>query len=305
MLQAGVVSVLSALLWILARLPVPLQKLIGELAGRGYALGARRARSIIRANVLHVAEGLESHGLEPGDPDEFATRNLRTSARLLTETAVCWRGPEEAWRSMINRVVGDDALEALHAANSNPSRGVLLLSPHLGNWELLNMYLGAEFGLTVLYDPPKIRALDPLIRTARERTASTVLPIGPTGLKGLVQRLKAGGVVGLLPDQVPAQDAGVYVPFYGKQALTINLVHRLASRHKPRVFMVCAIRNPAGSFDIFFDEFTDAACGESEQAAAAAMNAVIERRVASAPEQYLWSYKRFKRPPPGEPDIYR
>ena len=292
----------------LARLPGGLRDGVSRLAGYGYASLAGRARSVIVANLRHTEEGLGNLGVDIGDPEQFARRNLRTSGLLLGETAVCWRGRPDAWRALIDSVRGDEALAVLRTAadpDSRTDKGVLLLSPHLGNWELLNMYLGAEFGLTVLYDRPRIDALEPLVRGARERSASTLLPIGPGGLRGLVQRLREGAVVGLLPDQVPARDAGVYVDFFGKQALTINFVHRLASRHQPRVFLVCAIRNAVGRFDICFDELTEAACGESAEVAARAMNAVIERRIASAPEQYQWSYKRFKRPAQGQPDIYR
>lgn len=180
-----------------------------------------------------------------------------------------------------------------------------MLSPHFGNWELINMYLGAEYGITIIYDPPKLAALEPMIRAARQRTSSTLLPIGPAGLRGMLQRLRAGGIVGLLPDQVPALESGIYADFMGKQALTINLVHRLANKHKPRVFLVSALRNGDGLYDISFDELTQQVVDCSEISAATSMNAAIEARVAQAPEQYQWTYKRFKRPPGGGPSIYK
>lgn len=269
------------------------------------------------ANINHVRDGLAERGISPASPEAFARDAMQSVGQMLTETAVCWRGAPDAWRELINEVHGEEAITALRIAHCRqsgtlldgaevgPGPGVLLLSPHLGNWELLNMYLGAEFGLTVLYDPPKIAALDPLIRAARERTASTVLPIGPQGLRGMLQRLQRGGVVGLLPDQVPAVDAGVYVDFFGKQALTINLVHRLASKHAPRVFLVCALRNAAGTFDINFQELTQGIVGQTRSDAATCMNAAIEMQVAKAPEQYQWTYKRFKRPAGGGASIYK
>ena len=285
-----------------------------------YVRLARGTRQTIVTNIAHVEGGLRDQSVSIGPLDDFASRNLRATVALLPETALCWQGPTEAWRNLIDTVHGEDALTALKRAVAvqqlphdqlpkEPVRGVLLLSPHLGNWELLNMYLGAEFGLTVLYDPPKIKALEPLIRRARQRTKSTVLPIGPSGLRGMVQRLRRGAVVGLLPDQVPSVEAGVLAPFYGKQALTINLVHRLASRHKPRVFLVCALRNSNSRFDIHFDQLTDAlGAGSAEvtlEASATALNRAIEHRVSQAPEQYQWGYKRFKRVDPTQPNIYR
>lgn len=303
---------LSGALWIVARLPAPVQRALVVGAGRLYARFGSSARKTIITNIEHLRTGLLDKGVAIDPVADFAQANLQATMRLLDETAICWRGPPDAWRALIDSVQGEDAVAVLAAAYAQQQKstgsataGVLLLSPHLGNWELLNMYLGAEFGVTVLYDPPKIAALDPLIRQARERTRSKVLPIGAAGLRGMVQRLRAGGVVGLLPDQVPEAKAGVLAEFFGKQALTINLVHRLVSRHHPRVFLVCALRNANGRFDICFDELTQALSGVGEAESARAMNAAIEKRVASAPEQYQWSYKRFKRVSEDAPNIYR
>ena len=291
---------ISAMLLVLARLPAPLRRSVGRLVGWCYARLATDSRKVVIANVEHVREGLLARGIDPGAAEDFAHRVMQNSGHLLIETALCWRGRPGAWRQLIGSVKGADDL-----ADEAGDTGVLLLSPHLGNWEVLNMYIGAEFGVTALYDPPKIAALEPLIRAARQRTASTLLPIGPAGLRGMLQRLRDGGVVGLLPDQVPAVKAGVYAEFFGKRALTINLVHRIANKNAPRVFLVTAIRNSEGQFDIRFDELTQKIVGQSEAAAARAINAAIEARVVLAPEQYQWTYKRFKRPEGGGANIYK
>ena len=323
----GLARCLSGLLWVLARLPAPVTRIFVSSAGVAYAALARDALHTINTNLRHVEAGLAAQGVVLDSVDEFARRNMQATVKLLPETAVCWRGPPDAWRELIDEVHGEQALAVLAQAHAKQNERssfagesgdgrkvipeqtddtrVLLLSPHLGNWELLNMYLGSEFGLTVLYDPQKLAALEPLIRSARERARGTVLPIGPSGLREMVQRLRKGWVVGLLPDQVPGQESGVLANFFGKQALTINLVHRLVSRHSPRVFLVCALRKSNGRFDIHFDELTSQLTGVSEVESAEALNSAVERRVAQAPEQYQWSYKRFKRVSPDAPNIYR
>jgi len=316
-------SFLAGLLWVLARLPAGLSRVVVSVAGLVYSLIARKTRQTIITNLRHVEDGLRAQGVVVDSVHDFARRNLRATAQLVPETALCWRGSPGAWRELIDEVHGQEAVDLLtraHEKQNNHSsvsgsslagadlsdaNRVLLLSPHLGNWELLNMYLGSEFGLTVLYDPPKIAALEPLIKDARERAQGTVLPIGAAGLREMVQRLRQGWVVGLLPDQVPAAESGVLADFFGKQALTINLVHRLVNRYQPRVFLVCALRKTNGRFDIHFDELTAGVSEVSEAESAAALNSAIERRIAQAPEQYQWSYKRFKRVSADAPNIYR
>ena len=230
---------LSGLLWLLARLPAPVNRVLVRAGAFIYVGLARGARQTIITNLRHIEEGLAAQGVVVDSPVDFARRNLAANVQLIPETALCWRGPPNAWRSLISDVHGDEALGLLNSLRDGQAGDtrVLLLSPHLGNWELLNMYLGAEFGLTVLYDPPKLAVLEPLIRNARQLTQSTLLPIGPSGLRAMVRRLREGRVVGLLPDQVPEPESGVLTGFFGKQALTINLVHRLVERHQPRVFM--------------------------------------------------------------------
>ncbi len=156
----------------------------------------------------------------------------------------------DRWKSLIVAVEGveiiDDARES--------GRGVLVLVPHFGNWEILNLFLGARYGLP----PCTIHRVLPIstliVREGRTRTGSVMLPATAGGIRSLYASLKNGGVVALLPDQVPATSAGEYAPFFGRPAFTMTLAYKLTAKLRPRLVMAHARRLPdAAGFSLGFD----------------------------------------------------
>ena len=108
----------------------------------------------------------------------------------------------------------------------------------------------------------------------------------------------------MLPDQVPPAAAGCYADFFSRPALTMNFAARVIEAEQTMVIVGIALRNAAGGFDIELTDVTQRLGGLDEQASCAEMNLIIEELVRRAPEQYQWSYKRFKRPPVGLEGIY-
>lgn len=198
---------------------------------------------------------------------------------------------DERWKGLL---VAIDGVELIDRARRD-GRGVLLLAPHFGNWEILSLFLGAHCGLTALYDPPRVRGLDPIVRVGRARTGSVLLPATTGGVRKLYAALKSGGVVGLLPDQVPGAAAGEYAPFFGQSALTMTLAYRLVAKLQPNVMMAHARRLPhAAGFSLGFESLPQLETCASQSEFAALMNGAIERLVLTDRAQYQWEYKRLK-----------
>jgi KDO2-lipid IV(A) lauroyltransferase len=225
--------------------------------------------------------------------------SLLHTALLFAEAGILFHWPAKRWRDLVVCVEG----EALLTKAQDDGRGVLLLVPHLGNWEFLSLYLGG-IGITALYDPPRLPALDTALRRARSRTGATLVPLGYQGARAIYRALTANAVAVLLPDQVPAREAGTYAAFFGHPALTMTFAHRLIVRTNPVVLFAVALR-VAGGFAIRFVPAEAEMRAADVDAAATSMNRSIERLVREAPEQYQWEYKRFKRPPEGRRDWYR
>jgi KDO2-lipid IV(A) lauroyltransferase len=227
------------------------------------------------------------------DLSALVRESLRHTGRFAAEFGIVWRRGDSRWKSLITAVDGIDAIDDTRGSG----RGVLVLVPHFGNWEILNLFLGERYGLTALYEPPRIASLDPIVREGRARTGSTLVPTTPGGIRALYAALKRGGVAGVLPDQVPPLAAGAYAPFFGRPALTMTLACRLAERIAPRLVLGHARRLPdASGFRLGFEALSDMERLGNSDAALTEMNSAIERLVRTDPAQYQWEYKRFKRP---------
>ncbi|HEY5679471.1 MAG TPA: lysophospholipid acyltransferase family protein [Pseudomonadales bacterium] len=236
--------------------------------------------------------------LGPEEQARLVRDSLAHSASVVTEAGPLYHWPRARWQTRLT-LVGDELFNEAMASG----RGVLLLGPHFGNWEALPLFLG-RYAVTGLYDPPRISALEKTVRAARERNGMRLLPIDARGLRGVYQALSAGSAAGILPDQVPGRNAGVYAPFFGHPALTMTLAHRLIRRTRPVVLLVAA-RRVSGGFRIEFHAAPPDILAPDPETSAAAMNSAIESLVRTDPSQYQWEYKRFRRQPAGVADPYR
>ncbi len=119
---------------------------------------------------------------------------------------------------------------------------------------------------------------------------------GQAGVSKLIRALKAGELVGILPDQVPADGSGVFAPFFDHPAYTMTLACKLAQRPGVRVFCGYAKRLPTSTgFRAVIRELD--LRRETLDESITAMNQAIEELVRECPEQYQWEYKRFRRQP--------
>ena len=211
-------------------------------------------------------------------------------------------GPLAHWRRerLARLVVSETGREPL-AAHLNAG-GVLMLVPHFGNWEFLCFALG-ELGFVALYNPPRLRSLEEPLRRSRERFGAKLRPTTAGGVRTAYRQLEAGGLVCLLPDQVPEGSGGAYAPFFGNPALTTTLAHRLIQRTRPTV-MLGSARRVRGGFSLVYEPVDDAIYAAEPEAFARALNLAVEGLVKCDPAQYQWEYKRFKKQPPGYPKVY-
>ncbi len=188
-------------------------------------------------------------------------------------------------------------------------RGLVLLTPHMGSFEIAAQAYAEKFGprqpLTVLYRPARQAWLRELEETARLRPALVTAPATLTGVRQMLRALRRGETVGLLPDQVPPEGMGVWAPFFGQPAYTMTLAARLVRQTGAAIGIVWCERLLRGSgytvrvlplpTELPADDPTldDEA---RQQADAAAINRSMEAVILLRPEQYLWGYHRYKEP---------
>jgi len=276
---------LAFLLRLLARLPLRWLHWLGAMAGwLVYLTSPRYAR--------RLSENLAASGVAR-DPAELASMRRRVVAELgkgaFELPAIWFRTPEQA-DALMRAVHGWDLVDAARAAG----RGILFLTPHIGCFEISALHAARRLPITILYRPPKLAQLEPLLRAGRTGGLGTLAPTNLTGVRRLLKALRAGEAVGLLPDQVPGVGEGVWAPFFGRPAFTMTLVGRLQRATDCVVLLAFARRLPRGEgFELTLEAL------EGDLAApdgTARLNAAVERIVRRCPEQYLWSYNRYKAP---------
>ena len=181
-------------------------------------------------------------------------------------------------------------------ATLDAKHGIIFLTPHLGCFEITAQVIAAKMPVVALYRPPRKAALKPLIEGARARHNLSLAPANLSGVRILLKTLKRGELVGLLPDQVPQNGEGVWADFFGKPAYTMTLPAKLHSMSGAPIVLTYAERLPHGKgFVVRFARF-DAPLGNTPEQQARAINIAMESLIARCPQQYFWSYNRYKTP---------
>ncbi len=268
-------------------LPLLLNRSIGGFFGHCIWLGKGEAVQVAMKNIALCFPGKNSQEIQ-----QLAKDSVIETAKTALEAPSIWRQSFNRYRDLVLMVEGGEFLKPSLVSDEN-NKGVLLLAPHLGNWEIMGPYIADRVSSVYMYQPSGIAALDELIIKGRTQNGASLAPTNRKGVKMLLDQLKSGGLVTILPDQVPDDNGGEVAPFFGTPALTMTLVHKLAVRTQCKVIIGFAKR-VSGGFHFIYKEVDPAISGEDTKKSLETMNKEIEALVMLAPEQYQWEYKRFK-----------
>ena len=275
------------LLRLFASLPLRLIHLLGALLGWLVYLASPRYAARLRENFS--ASGI---CVEAGACRTILHKAVSEAGKSVAELAVVWGRPLEKVVPLVRHCYGWEHVEAALAAK----RGIIFLTPHLGCFEITALYYAARHPITVLYRPPKLAWVEPWMAQGRGKSRVTLAPTDMSGVKALLKTLKRGEAAGILPDQVPGEGEGVWADFFGKPAYTMTLAARLAQSTGAAIILAYAERLPRGEgYTLHLQPFP-AAFPEDRLEAAQMLNHAIEDLVRKCPEQYLWSYNRYKVP---------
>ena len=241
----------------------------------------------------------------PAENAAFRRQLLKNSlselAKWLFELGPMWKWPiERLEKAIMSREGEEQVLDCLHKR-----QGVLIITPHFGNWELAGLAGSRRFPLTIMYKPPSIPALGAYMRNARARAGAKLVGTDRSGLKSMITALKNGEAVGMLPDQDPKEGSFVFAPFFGVDARTMTLFNKLIHKTGAAIFIASMKRLPRGRGYAFkYTRMTTGLDDADQVVAATALNHELEKIILECPEQYLWAYKRFKSRPDGAPNLY-
>jgi len=220
---------------------------------------------------------------------ELLNKTIAEAGKSITELPWVWTRPLVDICATVQSCEGWQHVEAAQASG----RGIIFLTPHWGSFEVFGLYVGQRMPMTNLYRAPKQTWLESIMCNGRQRGLAKLATADVSGVRILYKALKRGEAIGLLPDQVPGNGEGEWVNFFNRPAYTMTLSGRLAQSSGAAVLLAYAERLPQGrGYTIRIEplqlDFT--------LSAPLQINRALERVIATAPAQYLWSYNRYKAP---------
>ena len=269
-----------------------LGRLLGGIAWRLGGRSVETTRKNLRACYPDFSkQGVESLGRE----------SLQETGATALEIPLMWEWPVDRCLSLILEIEGEELLEEYKAGQ----QGLLLLAPHLGNWELAGLFFASRYKMAALYSPPNQPGFEAYMKKVRSRSGSELVATDRRGIMRLFSILREGGVVGILPDQTPRREGGEFAPFYGIPTITMTLAPKLIQKTGAKPLITYAQRLPnAQGFKIVIRETEPGMESADMIESLTALNRSVEKCIEEVPSQYQWEYKRFRRTAPGETPIY-
>lgn len=204
------------------------------------------------------------------------------------------------WGSQTNqniaRIRNISGEEHFHSALAH-NKGLVLIVPHFGTWEIMNSWFAQHTDMTIMYKPIKNEDADSFVRDARSRDQAHLVPTDETGVRQIFKALKQGGTTVILPDHTP-HVGGDMVEYFGVPLASSSLSAKLIQKTKARTLLLYAIRcEDSEQFDMFIEPISEDIYQGSAEQGTLVIHKTLEDLIARYPEHYHWSYKRFKAHP--------
>ena len=265
----------------IAALPLAAAQAVGSILGAVAYLGSSKYRRLFRENYL-AATSLNKL-------PKHLWGAIFGSGMLISDSLWIWRNPQKALNliEVLNWDIVEKAIK--------DGRGLLMMTPHVGGFEIMPRMLAQQHTATILYRPVRQHWLNEVVEAGRTFPNLHFVPTNLYGVRQMTRALTRGEAIGILPDQVPSGGEGVWANFFGRPAYTTTLPAKLANRHKTPIIMFVAKRKPFGAGWVMTAKQIPP-FPEDSLLAANALNHAIEEAILIAPEQFIWAYNRFKHP---------
>lgn len=241
------------------------------------------------SDVIRLNLEISLSELSTQERERITRAAIRNELMSYFEFFSIWGSTNQKNIERVHKVIGEDLLHDALAQN----KGLVLIVPHFGTWEIMNAYVAQFTSMTIMYKPVKNQAADQFVRAARSREQANLVPTDESGVRQIFKALKQGGTTVILPDHTP-NVGGEYIPYFGVPLATSNLSAKLIQKTKARALFLYALRNEDAGFDIHIETIDEKVYqGDANQGTGIIIN-TIENLIQRHPEHYHWSYKRFR-----------
>lgn len=269
----------------------PLGRAFGSLV---FALAGGERRKTLASLQIAYADGM---------PNQEAVHLARSVWKRLGWNlfeVVKWRTFNHD--SLVAMVTREDGREHLEKAIQK-GKGVLVLTAHLGNWELLAAWLSEKYTTTAVAQKLYDERFDELITEMRTNILKVQMIKRGMALRAILEALRKNAIVIALVDQDTGKD-GVFVPFFKKAAWTQSGSARIAQKTGAALVPAFMVRGEDGRFEVHVErEIEIPKTGDIEKDVLETVRQyteVMEKYVSAYPDQWMWMHERWKTRPEGE-----
>ncbi|MDF2417454.1 lipid A biosynthesis acyltransferase [Acinetobacter beijerinckii] len=277
-----------ALIKLISRQPIKLGRLVaGLVAGLVTRLPLSKISKIIRLNIKIALPNLTETEYQL-----LSAHAIRNELTAYFEFLSIWGSANEKNIKRVQTVVGE---QYLHDALAE-QKGLVLIVPHFGTWEVMNAWLSQYTQMTILYKPVKNPDADQFVRDARSREQAHLVPTDESGVRQIFKALKQGGTTAILPDHTP-DHGGEMIEYFGIPLASSSLSAKLIQKTKAKALLLYAKRNEQDGFDMFIEPIDPRVYEGSAEDGTLVIHQTLEKLIQQYPEHYHWSYKRFSANP--------
>ncbi|HAB43054.1 MAG TPA: lipid A biosynthesis acyltransferase, partial [Acinetobacter sp.] len=170
------------------------------------------------SDVIRLNLEISLSELSTQERERITRAAIRNELMSYFEFFSIWGSTNQKNIERVHKVIGEDLLHKALAQN----KGLVLIVPHFGTWEIMNAYIAQFTSMTIMYKPVKNQAADQFVRAARSREQANLVPTDESGVRQIFKALKQGGTTVILPDHTP-NVGGEYIPYFGVPLATSNL----------------------------------------------------------------------------------
>ncbi|MDM1248436.1 lysophospholipid acyltransferase family protein [Acinetobacter sp. R933-2] len=252
-------------------------------------------------NILHVSKTSRTirlnieiclPTLSKQERERITRATIRNELQSYMEFFTIWGSSTQKNLSRIRKVHGE---HHFHDALAQ-GKGLVLIVPHFGTWEIMNAWFAQFTQMTIMYKPIKNPDADDFVRQARSREQAHLVPTDESGVRQIFKALKQGGTTVILPDHTP-KVGGEMIKYFGVPLASSNLSAKLIQKTKAKSLLLYAIRNETDDFDMFIEPIDEKIYEGTANDGTYVIHQTLEQLIQRYPEHYHWSYKRFKANP--------
>lgn len=276
------------LIKLLSRQPIQLGRFLARMvAGVVNAFQLSKLSKIISLNIQIVFPDMD-----PQQRQQLTKQAIQNELTSYFEFLSIWGASNQKNIQRIQKIHGE---HYFHEALTE-KKGLVLVIPHFGTWEVMNSWLSKYTQMTILYKPVKNPDADQFVRDARSREQAHLVPTDESGVRQIFKALKQGGTTAILPDHTP-DHGGDMVDYFGIPLASSSLSAKLIQKTKAKALLLYTKRNDQDGFDMYIEPIDPKIYEGNAENGTLIIHQTLEQLIQRYPEHYHWSYKRFRANP--------